>query len=75
MQRYKNLGNDSGVTGFEIHQERIIVEFETGAIYEYTYGSAGSSNIEHMKQLAMAGQGLNGFINSNVRKLYSRKLR
>ena len=75
MQNYKNLGRDSGVSRYQIDQQSIIVEFSTGAAYEYTYASAGSYNIERMKQLAVDGQGLNSFINSNVKKKYSRKLR
>jgi hypothetical protein len=75
MERYKNLGGDSGVVGYEIGQDFIRVQFSDGSIYLYTYASAGSQNIEHMKQLARIGQGLNSFINKTVRKAYARKER
>ena len=75
MERYKNLGGDSGVVAYEIGSDSIRVQFSDGAIYRYTYASAGSSNIEHMKQLARNGQGLNSFINTTVRKAYALKER
>ena len=75
MERYKNLGGDSGVVAYEIGPDFMRVQFSGGAIYLYTYSSAGSHNIEHMKQLARNGQGLNSFINTTVRKTYVRKER
>lgn len=74
MERYKNLGGDSGVSEYEIEAESIKVEFNDGTCYLYTYASAGSQNIEHMKNLARRGEGLNSFINTNVRKQYARKI-
>lgn len=75
MDRYKNLSGDSGVQAYEIGHDSITVEFNDGAVYLYTNGSAGAQNIEEMKRLAIAGRGLNGFINKYVRKNYARKLR
>lgn len=75
MERYKNLGGDSGVVAYEIGSDFIRVQFSDGEIYLYTYASAGSHHIEHMKQLARNGQGLNSFINTTVRKAYARKER
>lgn len=75
MDKYKDIDNDSGVAGFETGADFIRVQFDTGAIYLYTYASAGSQNIEQMKKLAAAGDGLNSFINRIVRKLYARKER
>lgn len=74
MQSYKDLNNDSGVSAYELRADSIVVEFDSGARYLYTYGSAGSANIEHMKKLAAAGDGLNSFIMRNVKKLYESKL-
>ena len=44
-----------------------------GAVYLYTYSSAGTHHIERMKALAMRGDGLNAYINEHVRKAYARK--
>jgi len=75
MERYKNLGGDSGVSAYEIGAESITVQFSTGAVYLYTYRSAGSANIEKMKLLAAAGKGLNSYIKKYVNKGYESKLR
>ena len=75
MEKYKNIGHDSGVLAYEIGDDFIKVEFSSGSLYLYSYESAGRQNIEEMKELAIAGQGLNSFINRNVRKDFASKLR
>jgi len=75
MQKYKNLGGDSGVVFYEIGDDYIKVQFSDGAIYLYTNSSAGVHNINEMKTLANLGQGLNSFINRHVRKKYASKIR
>jgi hypothetical protein len=75
MERYKNLGGDSGVEAYDLTTDSIKVEFSDGAVYLYTYASAGHQNIEHMKKLAVNGQGLNSFINTTVRKQYNSQIR
>lgn len=75
MERYANRGGDSNVVAYEIDQSSIKVQFGDGSMYLYTAQSAGASNLEHMKHLARAGQGLNSFINRAVRKGYASKLR
>jgi hypothetical protein len=73
MERYKNLGGQSGVDSYEIASDSITVKFKDGAVYLYTNASAGVQNIERMKSLAVAGSGLNSFINTTVRKSYASK--
>jgi hypothetical protein len=75
MERYNNLSGDSGVVAYEVGPDFIRVQFSDGAVYLYNNASAGLHNIEHMKQLARNGQGLNSFINTAVRKAYARKER
>lgn len=75
MQRYKNLGGNSNVSAYEYGPDFIRVQFKDGSVYLYTNSSAGSKNIETMKKLADAGQGLNSFINTMVRKSYKAKER
>lgn len=70
MIRYKNLGGDSSVEAYEIEADRIIVQFNTGRTYTYSYASAGIPNVEEMKRLAEQGKGLCSFINHRARKLY-----
>lgn len=75
MELYKNMAGGSGVTAYEIGTDSITVQFRDGAVYLYNTRSAGSNNVVHMKSLAIAGQGLNSFINSVVKKGYASKLR
>lgn len=54
-------------------ENSIKVKFYDGSLYLYTNNSAGSQNIRKMKELAIAGSGLNSFINRNVRTGYASK--
>lgn len=70
MERYNDINGDSGIIAYESGNDYIKVQFSTGTIYRYTYKSAGSHNIERMKALARSGDGLNTYINKNIRKMY-----
>ena len=75
MAIYANLGGDSGVDSYEIGPDSITVTFQDGATYLYDYAATGQNNVEQMKELAKVGQGLNSFINRNVRKNYAARLK
>lgn len=75
MERYKNLGGDSGVAAYVIANDSITVQFNDGSVYLYNYASTGSDEVEQMKTLALGGEGLNSFINRRVRKAYASKMR
>ena len=75
MERYSDVDKDSGIIGYETGDDYIRVQFSGNSVYLYTYASAGATNIEQMKKLAADGEGLNAFINKNVRKKYARKER
>ena len=75
MERYANLSGNSGVAAYQTGGDYIWVQFTSGAVYEYTYASAGASNIETMKAYALSGSGLCSFIKRYVNKGYSRKIR
>lgn len=73
MQQYLNVDGDSNVEAYNIGIDYIDVKFfGTVRIYRYSYSSAGKENVEVMKRLAQAGNGLNSFINRNVRNRYER---
>lgn len=73
MQVYADIDNDSGVNGFEINADSITVWFTgTARPYTYSYESAGRDHVETMKRLAKSGDGLNSYINRNVRNKYVR---
>ena len=73
MHRYANLSGNSGVVAYQLGADSITVKFAEDASYLYTYKSAGADNIEHMKQLAVRGQGLSAFISTTVRNNYAER--
>lgn len=74
MNRYENLGNNSGVTAYEIADDSITVQFNDGGLYLYNYSKPGRAYVDKMKQLALNGSGLNSLISKEVRKNYYLKL-
>jgi hypothetical protein len=48
MERYENLGGDSGIVAYEVGDDSIKVQFHDGALYLYNYQSTGSQDVEHM---------------------------
>jgi hypothetical protein len=71
MQRYRDLDGNSGITGYELGADFIRVEFRNANVYLYTYASTGAQDVERMKRLAEAGDGLGAFINAHVRDRYA----
>lgn len=68
MKNYANRGGTSNVQSYEIGNDFIAVNFKgTPKTYVYSYSSAGSFNVDKMKQLAENGSGLNSFIMLNVK--------
>lgn len=72
MQNYLNLRGKSGVRAFEFGADFIKVMFSSGAVYTYTYSSAGAEKVEEMKRLALRGCGLNSFIMKHAKYNYER---
>ena len=52
----------------------IKVQFKDGAVYWYSYITPGSFEVEKMKNLAVAGRGLNSYISTYIKKRYDVKL-
>lgn len=75
MDRYKNLNGGSGVVAYEISNDSIMVEFNNNSLYLYSYLIPGQQHVDNMKGLAVRGYGLNGYINSYVKKQYEKRLR
>lgn len=73
MQPYRNLTGTSGVAAYEAAGQAVAVQFHDGAIYVYTYNSAGRRHVEQMKRLAAAGQGLGSYIVRHARGAYESK--
>ena len=49
--------------------------FVDGAVYVYTYASAGRRHVEAMKRLARAGAGLSTYISRYIRAAYAARRR
>ena len=75
MEPYKNLGGHSSVHAFELGPDSITVEFNDGATYLYNCASTGTTHIDQMKGLALAGHGLNSYIIRCVMKAHAARLR
>ena len=73
MERYQDLSGGSGVDSYEVGDDWIKVRFRAGDAYMYTYASAGTERVEHMKELARRGRGLSTYISQHVRQAYARK--
>lgn len=55
----------SGVMAYQIGDDFIRIQFRNQRVYTYSSKRISPDKIEHMKQLAVAGHGLNSFINQN----------
>jgi hypothetical protein len=65
MQRYRNWSGTSGVREFEVGPDFIVLRWDSGKSYTYSYDSVGEQNVEEMKRLALKGSHLNKFINEH----------
>lgn len=80
MEKYKNLGGNSGVEAYEIQNDAIIVEFKNrtkagNKFYKYSYTRPGMVEVEKMKRLAVEGRGLGGYISSDIDERYEQRYR
>ncbi len=73
METYvSRSGKKSGVTGYELGDTHIAVQFVKGTRYKYSYDSAGEDVIEHMKKLAINQEGLSTYIAQNEPRFESK---
>jgi hypothetical protein len=74
MQPYKDIGGDSGVAAYEIGAGSITVQFSDGGTYLYNGSAPGAAHVAKMQRLAVAGDGLNTYINQYVREHYAARI-
>lgn len=72
MRTYGDHNGTSGITAFDFGtdcfgEEYIDIEYASGGVYTYLKKNVGEVNFLNMKVLALEGEGLNSFINKNVR--------
>jgi hypothetical protein len=71
----KPYGDDrTGVTGYELTDNGIILRFKDGELYLYDDVKPGKQNVEQMKRLGERGKGLTTYVNQHVRDNYRRKI-
>ncbi|WP_353554184.1 hypothetical protein [Paraburkholderia terrae] len=74
MKRYRDLSGQSGVVAYEVSDDAITVKFRDGDVYLYDYATTGLREVEEMKRLAVAGQGLSTYISRYVRERFAVKV-
>lgn len=67
MKPYKQPGNSSTIAKYSIYRDAIDLQLADGSIQTYTVESAGKNNVERMKLLAEAGEGLGTFLSGTVK--------
>jgi hypothetical protein len=70
MPNYLNTSGRSSISSYETGKGYIKVFFKDGGSYTYTDSSVGADTVREMIDMARNGQGLNGFINSQVKDDY-----
>jgi len=75
MERYQNLSGRSSITGYEISDEQIVVEYDDGSAYLFTKGSIGAGSVTEMARLARSGYGLYSYIAAVVKKRRAKRIR
>lgn len=73
LMPYLNLSGKSGVAGFALLRDSVVVQFGNGDIVLYGPQHPGAEHVEHMKELAIAGHGLSSYIRRVVRDDYEAK--
>jgi hypothetical protein len=74
MKLYAN-SKISGIEAYETWADFIILKFTDGGVYLYNKIKPGKDHVEHMKQLAQSGHGLNTYINKYIRNNYFAQLK
>lgn len=75
VERYAAVSGNTGVAGFEILGEAIILEFQDRRQYLYSHKKPGKKHVEEMKRLARSGKGLTTYVNQYVRENYEKRLK
>ena len=75
MQRYANRSGHSGVAGFAARSDGLLVEFNDGKLYFYSFDVPGRRHVERMKALAEDGAGLSTYISRHVGRRFAARIK
>jgi hypothetical protein len=73
MQRYADHSRHSGIAAFELGEDYLDVRFTSGEVLHYTTRRPGARDVQHMKELALRGEGLAAYINRHIGVRYESK--
>jgi len=65
MTQYRNRSGNSGISEYEIKDDKILIRFGKGKIYTYRISTIGQNHYDEMVQYAKEGKGLNTHINKH----------
>ncbi|MBN2857659.1 MAG: hypothetical protein JXN63_04590 [Candidatus Delongbacteria bacterium] len=71
MKPYPDINGDSSVLSYMIGEDYIILKLMgIQHVFVYSYKKAGREHVEQMKVLAQLGDGLDKYVNENVKDLH-----
>lgn len=70
---YLDRRGNSGVSGYSIEEDHILVYFKDRSLYTFSYDRPGMRHVEELKRRAFYGIGLNSYINKHVKSWYADK--
>ena len=74
MERYGNRTGKSGVVGFDLLDDAIVIAFVGGERYRYGERAPGRAHVANMRRRARMGRGLATYISQFVGDNYEEKL-
>lgn len=74
LEPYANRSGDSGVTGYALVGDALVVGFTGGDCYLYDAVRPGPAHVHRMQERALAGRGLGTYISRHVRDRYRARL-
>ena len=71
--KYQNKSKKSSIDTYEIVDkgDSLAITFNSGATYIYDHTKPGKEQVDKMKELAAAGEGLGSYIKKNVNKNFA----
>ena len=76
MTEYLNWNGESGIEAYEIHDDNtaIDIKFANGRVYTYQRENLGEINYNVICELAVAGAGLNAYLNKLRKRNFNGRL-
>ena len=71
--KYHNKSKKSSIDTYEVGKDgdSIAITFNSGSTYVYDYSKPGKEQVDKMKELAAAGEGLGSYVKKNDNKNFA----